>query len=144
MDHPDYMELAKELFTIYETSLPDPANQKLSKMFMGESFVLNYLTFHEGDVHPKDLSKAMGVSSARIATLLNQLEKKKLIRRQVDPNDNRQLLVVLTEAGRQTGLQARTDLLPLVSASLEALGPEDAQAFIRIRRKLFNNPQAKP
>lgn len=137
MSFPDYKALANELIDIYEQSRPAPSYQQLSKMFMGESFVLHYLANHEGVIHPKELSERMGVSTARIANLLNKMEEKNLIVRRVCLEDNRKLIVALTDVGQQMADQLRSDLLATICAELEILGPEDALAFIRIRRKIF-------
>ena len=55
------------------------ANQQLSQMVRGEMFVLNYLFTHEGAIHPKELSRQMAVTTARIASLLNHMEQKQLL-----------------------------------------------------------------
>ena len=68
-------------------------------MLRGELFVLNYLDHREGEVHPKELSEKMAVSTARIARLLNHMEEKSLVTRLPDPGDNRQIIVQLTPDG---------------------------------------------
>ena len=136
----DYMELAHELLIVHQKLLHDPTHQKISKIIRGELFVLNYLSTQEGDVHPKELSERMAVSTARIANLLNHLEEKKLVQRHVDPQDNRQFIVVLTEDGRQLIEKIRSDLLIDIRALLERLGPEDTEAFLRILKKLLSHP----
>ena len=79
----------------------------------------------------------MAVSTARIATLLNKLEERKHIQRLVDPDDKRQLIVVLTDAGREKILRHREEILPGIQAFLEELGEEDAAAYLRIEQKLW-------
>ena len=127
----DYMKLAKELLDIRVKLVQVPFVQILSKMERGETFVLNYLVTHDGPIHPKNLS------TARIATLLNKLEEKNQVRRYVDPDDKRQLIVVLTDEGREKILQHRAEILPDIRDFLEELGAEDAQAYIRIEQKLW-------
>lgn len=136
MEHPDYMEMSNELIQMQIYSNTNPAFRQFYKMFMGEFFVLNYLSEHEDNVYPKDLSESMGVSTARIAVVLNQLEKKQLVRRRVDPRDNRRMIVDLTEEGQQKIEQAQAQFHAYVCAKLEELGPEDAQAYVRISKKL--------
>ena len=133
----DYMKLAKELLDIRIKLVQVPFVQILSKMERGETFVLNYLVTHDGPIHPKDLSTSMAVSTARIATLLNKLEEKNQVWRCVDPEDKRQLIVVLTDEGREKILQHRAEILPDIRDFLEELGAEDAQAYIRIEQKLW-------
>ena len=139
----DYTSLAQELLTVRANLLQVPANQQLSQMVRGEMFVLNYLFTHEGAIHPKELSRQMAVTTARIASLLNHMEKKQLLLRRADPEDNRQVIVELTEQGRQTTLKIREQVIQYLCSMLEALGPEDAQAYIRIQKKIWNNFQSE-
>ena len=103
----DYKELAEEYLMIRAQLLKVPASQQVTKLVKGELFVLNYLATHEKAVYPKDLSKEMVVSTARIAVILNQMEDKKWITRTVDTEDNRQILVALTEEGHRVIEQQR-------------------------------------
>ena len=133
--------MAGELLSIRGNLLQVPANQKLSKMLRGELFVLNYLYRREGEVHPKELSEKMAVSTARIARLLNHMEEKSLVIRQPDPGDSRQIIVQLTPAGAKAGEGARREVIAYLAKMLESLGPEDARAYIRIQEKIYQNYQ---
>lgn len=135
----DYKELAEEYLMIRAQLLKVPASQQVTKLVKGELFVLNYLATHEKAVYPKDLSKEMVVSTARIAVILNQMEDKKWITRTVDTEDSRQILVALTEEGHQVIEQQREKIIHAVVQMFEKLGPEDAAEFIRIQRKIVEN-----
>lgn len=135
----DYKELAEEYLMIRAQLLKVPASQQVTKLVKGELFVLNYLATHEKAVYPKDLSKEMVVSTARIAVILNQMEDKKWITRTADTEDNRQILVALTEEGHQVIEQQREKIIHAVVQMFEKLGPEDATEFIRIQRKIVEN-----
>ena len=137
----NYANLANELLGVRANLLLVPASQQLSQMVKGEMFVLNYLVTHETIIHPKELSEKMAVTTARIASLLNHMEEKKLICRYPDPNDSRQIVVVLTQEGKEEIQQIRAKVISYVSAMLEELGPEDAVAYIRIQKKIWNNYQ---
>lgn len=139
----DYTALAQELVNARTDLLQVPASQELSKMLKGELFVLNYLSTHENVIHPKDLSKKLAVSSARIASLLNHMERKRLIVRYDDPEDNRQVVVVLTEEGKAVAQQCRAAVISYLSAMLEELGPEDAATYIRIQKRIWSNYKNK-
>ena len=116
-----------------------PAYRQLSKMVRGELFVLNYLATHETAIHPKELSKKMSVSTARITSLLHHMEEKGLIARSSDLSDNRQIFVRLTENGVTAIQKTRGEVISRVSSLLEALGPEDAREYIRIQEKILDN-----
>ena len=137
----DYFALANELLRVRANLLQVPANQQLSKMVKGELFVLNYMATHEKVVHPKELSEKMAVTTARIASLLNHMEEKKLIQRNADPHDSRQVVVVLTDEGKRAIQRVREEVISYVSAMLETLGPEDAENYIHSQKKIWSNFQ---
>ena len=140
----DYTALAAQLLSVQANLLQVPANQQLSRMVKGELFVLNYLLTHEKIIHPKELSEKMSVSTARIASLLNHMEEKNLVMRSADPDDNRQVVVVLPEEGRDQIHQIRAGVISRVAAMLESLGPEDAKEYIRIQEKIWSSNQKHP
>lgn len=140
---PDYLALAEQLMDLQAQLHQVPIRQDLSALDRGTLFLLNCLHRHGGTAYPKELSRGMSVSSARVAALLNHLEAQGLIRRHPDPADNRQTLVTLTEAGRQMVLRKRDAIRHTVAEALEELGPEDAQAFCRIQEKLVRNFQRR-
>ncbi len=135
----DYTALANELLQARINMLQVPASQQLSRLLKGELFVLNYLASHETTVHPKELSEKLSVSTARIASLLNHMEEKGYIRRDPDPEDNRQVYVVLTDDGHAAIQKIKPMVIAYIAAMLEKLGPEDAAAYIRIQKKIWNN-----
>ena len=136
---PDYLALAERMMDLRAQLHQLSMRQGLSALDQGTLLLLNRLLLQDGTAYPKDLSRDMSVSSARVAALLNHLEGRGLIRRRPDPADNRQTLVTLTEAGRQMILQRREAIRRTVAGALEELGPEDAQAFCRIQEQLIRN-----
>ena len=135
----DYYVLARELMSLKSGIKHIQFDRTMSKLNQGGLFVLNYLVDHQKTAYPKDLSKSMVVSTARIATILNHLEKDDFITRTTDPKDNRQIIVKLTEKGNKYIQKQRNEMLENVVKMLECLGPEVALAYIRIQKKLINN-----
>lgn len=131
-----YEDIASELLKTRAEFLHVQALQEMSKMLKGELFVLNYLATHEQQTHPNKISKEMAVSTARIAVLLNRLEEKGFITRTDDPEDNRQVIVRLTEKGAENIAQCRKETLSHVTEMLEHLGPDDARELLRIEKKI--------
>lgn len=132
----DYLALAEQLVTLQSSLQHIPASQKLSALDHGVFFAMNYLAMHENSAYPKELSRGMAVSSARVAAMLNHLEQQGLIRRSPDPRDSRHVMVSLTEQGLALIRQKREEILCLAAKTLQELGPEDAQALLRIQKKL--------
>ena len=135
----DYRQLGERLVDLQTGLHQVPISQELSTLDRGMFFALNYLVQHENMAHPKDLSREMADSSARLAALLNHLEARGLIRRSPDPQDNRQVPISLTEEGIQVIRHKREEIVEVAARTLEELGPEDAEAFLRIREKIVQN-----
>lgn len=128
--------MAEELLSTQAELHRASMDRRMSKFSQGMYFALQLLTSHAGDIHPRDLSQGMLVSSARVAALLNRMETQGLIRREPDAADNRQVVIRVTEKGAHLLLEMREDLLGDIAAALELIGPEDAQAYLRIQHKM--------
>lgn len=132
----DYEKIAQEyMATIYQMSQRNSQKQINDSMY-GENFVLFFIFEHSSRVSPSDISKAMGITSARIAAILNSLEKKDLISRRIDPDDRRRILIEITEEGKTQVAQQRQEITKMTTAMLEYLGEEDALELVRIMKKL--------
>lgn len=133
----DYNELAKQLVNM-RASMPQVKMERaMSQMARGEILALNYIAANGNKVYPKDISKALMLTTARIAAMLKSLENQKLITRMPDPNDSRQVIVELTEAGASVVEERRGAMIKAVAKMLESLGEEDAEAYVRIQKKLI-------
>ena len=71
------------------------------------------------------------------AAILKSLEKQGLVTRTPDSNDSRQVIVELTKTGIATVEERRNAMIHSVAKMLEALGEEDALAYVRIQQKLI-------
>lgn len=133
----DYRALAEKLIELQTLLHLVPVIRKLSVFEKGTFLALNYLMEHPKEVHPKELSQKMAVSSARIADLLNHMEREGMIVRKADPNDNRQILVSLTDQGEQLIKNKRAEVVDIMAETLEELGQEEAQTYLRIQMKIL-------
>lgn len=134
----NYDELASELFSLRSSIPKITIERKLAKMVQGERFVLNFLFEHSNKAYPKDISKAMAVSTARIAKLLNDMENAGLILRASDNSDNRKIIVTITDKGIEKVSEYRAYFSKYISHLLEKLGPEDAKEYVRLNKKLLH------
>ena len=136
----DYSQLAAELLngmlSLHRVKPQKNIQENINKILQGKVFVLHYIASHEGDVLPGKIACEMGVSSARIATALNSLEKKGLITRQIDRIDRRKILVGITQKGKESAEKQRQTVLGIIAKTLELLGERDAREYVRIMIKL--------
>ncbi len=133
----DYTELATQLVDMRASAPHIKMDRTMSQIARGEILALNYLAANGNRAYPKDLSKALMLTTARVAAILKSLEKQKMITRTPDPADSRQVVVCLTEKSVALVEERRTGMILVVAKMLEALGEEDAQAYVRIQAKLI-------
>lgn len=132
----DYEKLALEFMEIMHQMRKQKTQKQISDSVHGEHFVLFYISQHEGNVVPSEISNEMEISSARVAAALNSLEGKGLITRQIDVEDRRRILVNLTDAGREQVKQHNQTVMNITTNMLKYLGEHDAGEFLRIMKRL--------
>ncbi|MFR8012728.1 MAG: MarR family winged helix-turn-helix transcriptional regulator [Clostridia bacterium] len=135
----DCRVLAERLINLQMLMRRVPVTRRLTDLDRGTFLALNDLLARDEPVHPKELSRRMAISSARVAALLNHMEREGMIVRTADPTDNRKVLVSLTEAGRQQIQSRKQEAVEIITQTLEALDPGEAEAYLRIQAKILNH-----
>lgn len=137
-EHMNYEKMANELLGLRSTRPQICFERELSKTVKGEYFVLDYLQKHGNRTYPKKLSSDMMVSTARIAVILNHLEKQHLIERIADTDDNRQTIVILSNEGIALLAEYHRHLTDYLTKILEKMGEKDAMEYIRLQKKIIS------
>jgi len=132
----DYIALSKELIQNMQAFFKTRLQNQISEAMQGESFILRYIALHNGVVVPGDISSEMCVSSTRIAIVLNNLENKGLILRQIDRADRRRIILQLTPEGEKQAQVKIQMLYESTAKMLECLGERDAKEYIRLVGRL--------
>ncbi len=132
----DYEKLARDYMKVMYQMRRRNAQKQLNDSMHGEHFVLSYISKHEGGVIPSEISNEMGISTARVAAALNNLEGKGLITRAIDEADRRRILVNLTGAGRAQVERHDQKIMMITTKMLQYLGENDAKEFLRIMKRL--------
>ena len=109
---------------------------EIQKQLMGEMFVLRFLHQH-GQTTPGNLSKALQVSTARTAAILNNLEKKGFITRTASSIDRRKSDICITQHGIAILEHGLAMIEQRVAKILEALGEKDSRELIRILNRMI-------
>lgn len=132
----DYTELAKQ-FLHNSYQLRNHGHQKkISESMKGEMFAILYILRQGGIVLPSEISNEMNISSARVAAILNNLENKGFITRQIDKSDRRKILVDLTQKGMALAEKHNQMVVNITARMLELLGEHDARELVRIIGRL--------
>jgi len=77
------------------------------------------------------LAAAVGRDKTRLIANLDRLEARGLLHRTPDPNDRRNRIVTLTDAGRTLLAECRRDIRAMESDLLSTLSSPDRTAFVR-------------
>lgn len=133
----DYAELAIQLIDMRAAAPHIKMERTMSQIARGEVLALNYLAANGNRAYPKDMSRALMLTTARVAAMLKSLEEQDMITRTPDPSDSRQVIVCLTQKGIALAEERRTGMIHSVAKMLEALGEEDAKAYVRIQARLI-------
>ena len=131
-------EIVKEIMEIFIK----PKNNKhkiqeiIGELSKGEVGVLAYLLNVNNNISSNELEKHLQVSSARIASTLNSLEKKGLIKRNKSEEDKRKIIISITKNGRITIEKHREKVERYLRKMVEILGEKDSLECIRIVKRI--------
>lgn len=95
-------------------------------------------------ISPTQLNRALDSKSATMTSRLEKLEQAGLIRRLLDDNDRRSLLVELTQKGRETIDQVSESVLKIRARQLSVLSRAEQEQLVDIMAKLlahFEQPE---
>ena len=112
--------------------------QIIDESLRGEIFTLLFLRDRKNNVLPGEISEIMQISSARVASILNNLENKGFIERQIDKADRRRILVSLTSLGEESANAHYQEVINQICKMFEILGEKDAKEFIRIMNRILD------
>jgi DNA-binding MarR family transcriptional regulator len=94
--------------------------------------VLMLLLFsRRGELPLGKIGQRLQVGAASVTNAIDRLERDRLVRRRINPNDGRGVLAVLTKRGRELALEATTALNGSLFTNLE-LSPADAEALFEL------------
>lgn len=139
-----YEALAQELMRSLDQKIKSPPQEEISAAMRGEMAVLRLLRREEKPLPAGEISRALSMTTSRIAAVLGSLEKKEMILRQADQADKRRVLVTLTEKGDAFCLKRRQEVINHMTEMLEDLGEEDAAHFVRIMKRTNEFMQKRP
>ena len=133
--------LAERLVDQTELLFRNGPQKQIGKHAQGECFVLRCLARSPKPLLPSDLIAMTQSSTARIAVVLNTLEKKGYITRAIDPADRRRVLVSLTSVGAEYVRSIRQQLRQRMQRLLAELGEADAEEYLRITERILSITQ---
>ena len=133
-----YKNLAEQFFQTNYQMKKINHQQIIDESLRGEIFTLLFLRDRKNNVLPGEISEIMQISSARVASILNNLENKGFIERQIDKADRRRILVSLTSLGKENANAHYQEVINQICKMFEILGEKDAKEFIRIMNRILD------
>jgi DNA-binding MarR family transcriptional regulator len=96
-----------------------------------EAHVLSHLWAH-GPCSIAEVHHSFGHRRSTLTSILNRLEDRGLITREIHPNDRRSYLLRLTRDGRPLASNARRTLERLEAAALSCLSEQQVASFVAV------------
>ena len=113
------------------------AFEKLARLSKGEILVLKILLLQGGMATPTEISEAMNSTKGRVSAVLNALEKKGEVTREIDKDNRRNIIVTLTDSGREHVMNELHSGYRTMTHIFEELGEQDSGEFIRMLTRVF-------
>lgn len=102
----------------------------LDRSHKGEPMVIKYLWHLNKSVSPKEIADSLQLSSARIAAILGNLEKKDEIIRNISPQDRRKIEVSLTAKGKKQAQMNFQHIRQKIIAVFNQMGETETDQFV--------------
>ncbi|EOH72471.1 MarR family winged helix-turn-helix transcriptional regulator [Enterococcus malodoratus] len=114
------------------------AFSKIEKSSKGANIVIKVLDRLGEPTNPKQLAETLNLSTARIAAVLGNLEKRGLISRTMDPDDRRRINVSLTDSGRKAAKAEKQEMRNKIIRVFELMGEDDTKKYLELTVKFVD------
>lgn len=107
-----------------------------SSISQGESGVLLYLLNAKSNVSQSELSENLGVTMPRIVAVINTLQNKELIEKNLDSNDKRKSIISITNKGKDNIIKKKKDAIKFIENVIKELDEQEIEQYIAISKKI--------
>ena len=83
-----------------------------------------------------EVREYLSVSKAAVSQMLNSLEKRGYILREIDPNNRRNIIVILTEEGKNAYRKKNQEFYNRFEMVIQGIGEKDVSQFIAMINKM--------
>ena len=141
MDSDLAQRLIHTLFKFKRLNIRPPGNMDLN---MREFAVLTRLahkdsgsSLFDDTMFMSDLRNALSVTKPAISQMMNALEKKEYINREIDPQDRRRFIITTTAKGREAMRQMHEQSEKTFSVVIERFGEANTIQFITLFEEFY-------
>lgn len=131
----NYNKKAEEIFETL-TKRKKYIGELSSNISQGESGVLLYLLNAKSNVSQSELSENLGVTMPRIVAVINTLQKKELIEKNVDSIDKRKSIISITNKGKDNIIKKKKDAIKFIENVIKELDEQEIEQYIAISKKI--------
>ena len=107
---------------------------------IGQPKILDYLKDHNGSSQ-KDIAKACFLEAGSLTTILNHMEEKGLITRQILNGDRRTYHIFMTEEGKKKKQLIDSIFTDIENNALTDITKEELEMFMNVCQKIYKNLQ---
>lgn len=132
-------EIIKKLEAIKPKKLIDDCHVNKE----GIMHALVYLYTGKEPVSAGDISKQLGVSTARVAVILRKMQEKGDITKETDPKDARKVVIRITSKGREFIEQRKSMFFNDIRDMTEKIGKERFDEFLDILSEVHEFMEAR-
>ncbi len=123
------------LLSIAQQTLKDHTNRTLTdkggKVTLAQAGILFLLKERDGQ-YMSEMGQVIGVDNSAMTRLVDRLERAGLVKRQIDPQNRRAILILLTPAGRKEAAQALTVVKFINEEIKKDYSPAEVDVFKKI------------
>ncbi len=134
----DANAIREEMKTICKSQKWREIAKFVDEGFRGVFVILRILDERDEKITAGDLARETNVSTARVASALNALEKKNYVKREVDDSDARKVVVRLTKDGKKAVEERKARIEEIVSPLFGKLTDEETINFFDALKKLLS------
>ena len=105
---------------------------------IGQPKILDYLSRHNGS-NQKEIAKACFLEAGSLTTILNKMEEKGLIRRQILNGNRRSFHIFMTESGKKNQKLVEETFEKIEETALNNVSEEEQKVFMEIFLRIYRN-----
>lgn len=126
----DHLSLQKQLFSYL----------KDTDLTLGQPKVLDYLKEHDGAVQ-KEIASACQIEPASLTSILNGMEKKGLISREMHGGNRRNLYVHMTDRGQEAMHRVDDAFREIEADALNGFTAGETEILLKLLTRIYSNLQ---
>ena len=105
---------------------------------IGQPKILDYLSRHNGS-NQKEIARACFLEAGSLTTILNKMEEKGLIRRQILNGNRRSFHIFMTESGKKNQKLVEEAFKKIEKTALNGISEEEQKQFMDIFCRIYRN-----